>query len=94
MLLVYDGTEESHAALSRCSQLSLALSAQVDVMLVVDLVSPTARSAGTLSDLIYNHLEEAARHTLWAAVAKLSDNGVTAHGHLTFGRTVDAVCGM
>ncbi|WP_251031333.1 universal stress protein [Paraburkholderia strydomiana] len=91
ILLVYDATDESHAALLRCSQLSVELSAQVDVVLVVDLVSSTARSAGTLNDLVYSHLEEAARHTLWAAVDQLADKGVTAQGHLTFGRTVDAI---
>ncbi|HZZ12850.1 MAG TPA: universal stress protein [Paraburkholderia sp.] len=91
MLLVYDGTDESHAALSRCAELSLALSAQVDVVSVVDSISANANSAGMLSDLAIMHLEEAARHTLRTAIGKLADGGVSAHGYLTFGRTVDAV---
>ncbi|MFM0075958.1 universal stress protein [Paraburkholderia sediminicola] len=91
MLLVYDGTDESHAALSRCAELSLALSAQVDVISVVDSVSANANSAGMLSDLAYMRLEESARHTLRIAIGKLADNGISAHGYVTFGRTVDAV---
>jgi nucleotide-binding universal stress UspA family protein len=91
MLLVYDGTVESQAALAHCSRLSLALSAEVDVMSVVDSITSNARSAGMLSDLAYTHLEEAARHTLHTAVGKLAENGVTAHGYLCIGRTVDAV---
>ncbi|MFM0501450.1 universal stress protein [Paraburkholderia caffeinilytica] len=91
MLLVYDGTDESQAALSRCAELSLALSAQVDVMSVVDAASANANSAGMLSDLAYTRLEEFGRHTLRTAIGKLADNGITAHGYLTFGHTVDAV---
>ncbi|MFM0471400.1 universal stress protein [Paraburkholderia strydomiana] len=91
MLLVYDGTAESQAALSRCSQLSLALSAAVDVVSVVDPAGANAHSAGMLSDLAYSRLEEFARHTLQTAIGKLADSGVTAHGYLTFGRTADAV---
>lgn len=91
MLLVYDGTAEAQAALVRCSQLGLALSAQVDVVSVVDSISANANSAGLLSDLAYSRLEELARHTLQTAIGKLADDGVTAHGYVTFGRTVDAV---
>ncbi|WOD19074.1 universal stress protein [Paraburkholderia kirstenboschensis] len=80
VLLVYDGTDESQAALSRCSQLSLALSAEVDVVSVVDPVCANVNSAGMLSDLAYSRLEELARHTLQTAIGKLVDNGVTAHG--------------
>lgn len=46
MLLVYDGTAESQAALSRCKQLSLALKAHVDVVSVVDPDSANATCAG------------------------------------------------
>ncbi|WP_073428947.1 universal stress protein [Paraburkholderia terricola] len=91
MLLVYDGTEEAQAALTRCSELSLALSARVEVVSVVDSVSANAHSAGMLGELAYSRLEELARHTLGTAICKLADNGITAHGHIVFGRTVDAV---
>lgn len=91
MLLVYDGTDEAQAALTRCSQLSIALSAQVDVVSVIDSVSANAHSAGMLSDLAYSRLEELARDALRSAISKLADNGVTAHGYITFGRIADAV---
>jgi nucleotide-binding universal stress UspA family protein len=91
MLLVYDGTDEANAALTRCTQLSLALSAHVDVVSVVDSIGANATCAGMLSDLAFNRLEELARHTLLNAVGQLTDSGVTVRGHLKFGRTVDVV---
>lgn len=91
MLLVYDGTDEAQAALARCTQLSVALSAHVDVVSVVDLVSANAVCAGMLTELAHDRLAQFARDSLQTAVGQLEDNGVVAHGYLTFGRTVDAV---
>ncbi|WP_251031334.1 universal stress protein [Paraburkholderia strydomiana] len=67
------------------------MSAQVDVVSVADCLSPTARSAGMLGDLAYDYQEEVARHTLHIAIAKLAQNGVTAHGYIYFEHIVDAV---
>jgi nucleotide-binding universal stress UspA family protein len=91
MLLVYDETHEAQAALARCAQLSMALSAHVDVVSVVDLVSANAVCAGMLSELGYARLEQFARDRLQAAVGHLTDNGVAARGYLTFSRMVDVI---
>nr|WP_027210748.1 universal stress protein [Burkholderia sp. WSM2232] len=91
MLLLYDGTAESQAALTRCTQLSLALKSHVDVVCVVDPDSANATCAGMLSQLAYTYLEDLARRTLATAVAQLMQHGVTAHGYLTFGRKADAI---
>ncbi|WP_321916183.1 MULTISPECIES: universal stress protein [unclassified Paraburkholderia] len=91
MLLVYDGTSEAQAALQRCSQLSLALSALVDVVAVVDSESVNASCAGLLTDVAYTHLEEMARNTLSDAVTRLANIGITANGFVKFGRIADVV---
>lgn len=91
MLLVYDGTDEAQAALARCSALSRALSAAVDVVAIVDPVTANAQSAGLLSDLAHHRLEEFARDELQRAVGKLADDGIVARGFVRFGRTADAV---
>jgi nucleotide-binding universal stress UspA family protein len=93
MLLVYDGTTEAQAALERCTQLSLALSAHVDVVAVVDLATANAKCGGLLSDLAFKGLEEFARRTLDTAVGQLADRGVPAYGFVKFGRPVDVVSG-
>jgi len=91
MLLLYDGTAESQAALGRCKQLSLALKAHVDVVSVIDPESANATCAGMLSELAYAYLEDLARRTLTTAVDELIQHGVTAHGYLSFGRKADAI---
>ncbi|KER67614.1 universal stress protein [Burkholderia cepacia] len=91
MLLVYDGTDEAQAALARCSALSQALSAAVDVVAVVDSVTANAQSAGLLSDVAHHRLEEFARHELRRAVVKLADDGIAARGYVRFGRVADAI---
>ncbi|WP_243468767.1 universal stress protein [Paraburkholderia sp. PGU19] len=91
MLLVYDGTLEAQAALKRCSQLSLALSAHVDVVSVVDSITANATCAGLLSDLACSSMEAHAQHALDVAVTHLMNLGVTAHGFIKFGRTIDVV---
>ncbi|AXF25752.1 universal stress protein [Burkholderia pyrrocinia] len=91
MLLVYDGTDEAQAALARCSALSRALSAAVDVVAVVDPVTANAQSAGLLSELAHHRLEEFARRELQCAVGKLADDGIAACGYVRFGRAADAI---
>ncbi|WP_267939403.1 universal stress protein [Paraburkholderia flagellata] len=91
ILLVYDGSEEAEVALRRCSQLSIALNAQVDVVSVMDADGMNATSGGLLTDLAYGLLEETARNTLRSAIEKLAVTGVSARGYILFGRTVDAV---
>ena len=78
MLLVYDETLEAQAALKRCSQLSLALSAHVDVISVVDAITASATCAGMLSDL-------ACRTALNEGFAQPGDKIVIAAG-VPFGR--------
>ncbi|WP_245623830.1 universal stress protein [Paraburkholderia nodosa] len=91
MLLVYDGTSEAQAALHRCSQLSLALSAPVDVVAVVDTEAVNASCGGLLTDVAYSHLEEIARNTLSDAVAQLAKIGIAANGCVKYGRIADVV---
>ncbi|KAG8152335.1 universal stress protein [Burkholderia catarinensis] len=91
MLLVYDGTNEANAALARCASLSRALSATVDVVAIVDNVTANAQSAGLLSELGHQRLEEFAHRDLQRAVGKLTDDGIAACGHLRFGRAADAI---
>ncbi|MEX3981090.1 universal stress protein [Paraburkholderia sp. EG287A] len=91
MLLVYDGTSEAQAALHRCSQLSLALSAPVDVVAVVDAEAVNASSGGLLTDVAYTHLEEIARNTLSDAVSQLASIGIAANGYVKYGRIADVV---
>jgi nucleotide-binding universal stress UspA family protein len=91
LLLVYDGSAESQAALERCAQLSLALSAQVDVVSVVDAESANAHCGGLLSDLAFHRLEELARSTLDHAVSQLTGDGIVASGYVSFGRLNDVV---
>lgn len=91
LLLVYDGSAEAQAALERCAQLSLALSAQVDVIFVVDAESANAHCAGLLSDLAFHRLEELARSTLDHAVRQLTGDGIVASGYVSFGRLNDVV---
>lgn len=91
MLLVYDGTSEAQAALQRCSQLSLALGAPVDVVAVIDIQSANAMCAGLLTDVAYTHIEEIARKTLGDAIAHLDGIGVNANGYVRYGRIADVV---
>jgi len=91
MLLVYDGTSEAQAALQRCSQLSLAFSAAVDVVAVVDAEAVNATSGGLLTDVAYTHLEEIARNTLSDAVMQLANIGIAANGYVKYGRIADVV---
>ncbi len=91
MLLVYDGTSEARAALERCSQLSLALSAPVDVVAVVDAERANANCCGMLSDVAYTHMEEHARHTLSDAVSQLEKIGIAANGYVKFGSIAEVV---
>ncbi|MEM5344193.1 universal stress protein [Paraburkholderia azotifigens] len=91
MLLVYDESAEAQAALNRCSQLSLALSAHVDVVSIVDSVTANATCAGMLSDLACSRMEEHARHALDAAVGHLANAGISAYGHLKYGRPADVI---
>jgi nucleotide-binding universal stress UspA family protein len=90
-LLVYDGTDEAQAALTRCSQLSLAFSAAVDVVSIVDMDSANACGGGLLTDLAYVHLDDLARRTLDQAIARLAADGVAAHGYVRFGCVTDVV---
>ncbi|HEV3427367.1 MAG TPA: universal stress protein [Paraburkholderia sp.] len=91
MLLVYDGTREARAALARCSQLSLALSAPVDIVSIVDAESANARCGGLLSDVAFTHIEEHARHTLDEALSQLTNIGIAANGYVKFGRITEVV---
>lgn len=91
MLLVYDGTDEAKAALARCAALSRALSAEVDVVAVVDPVTANAQAAGMLGDLAHHRIEEFARHELQRAVGTLADDGIAARGYVRFGRPADAI---
>ncbi len=91
MLLVYDGTREARAALERCSQLSLALSAPVDVVAIVDTESANAQCGGLLSDVAFTHIEEHARNALNDAVSQLADIGIAANGYVKFGRIAEVV---
>src|SRR5579863_7842218 len=91
VLLVFDGTDEAQAALTRCSDLSLALSAHVDVLSVVETLASNAACAGQLSDLGHTCLEELLRQALETAVNSLKIKGVNARGYVAFGRTVDAI---
>jgi nucleotide-binding universal stress UspA family protein len=91
MLLVYDGTDEADAALAHCATLSRALSAEVDVVAIVDSVTANARSAGMLSDLAHHRLAEFAHRELQRAVGKLASGGIAARGCVRFGRAADAI---
>lgn len=91
ILLVYDGTSEAQAALQRCSQLSLTLSAPVDVVAVVDAESANANCGGLLGDVAYAHLEEMARNTLSDAVAQLVNIGIAANACVKYGQIADVV---
>ncbi|MCC8402465.1 universal stress protein [Paraburkholderia sp. MMS20-SJTN17] len=91
LLLVYDGTSEAKAALERCSRLSLALRAPVDVVAVVDAESANAICGGLLADVAYVHLEEVARKSLSDAVRQLAQIGVRANGSVEYGRIADVV---
>jgi nucleotide-binding universal stress UspA family protein len=91
MLLVYDESAEAQAALNRCAQLSLALSAHVDVVSIVDSVTANATCAGMLSDLACSRMEDHARHALDTAVEHLAEAGITAYGHLRYGRPADVI---
>ncbi|CAG9221654.1 Nucleotide-binding universal stress UspA family protein [Paraburkholderia tropica] len=91
LLLVYDGSAEAQAALERCTQLSLALSAHVDVVSVVDTQSANAHCGGLLSDLAFHRLEELARGTLDEALVQLTRDGIAASGYVSFGRMTEVV---
>lgn len=91
VLLVFDATDEGQVALERCSELSVALSAHVNVMSVVDTASSNAACGGHLSDLGHTYLEEVARRALKTAIDHLTNKGITANGKVAFGRTVDTI---
>ncbi|MDR0243339.1 MAG: universal stress protein [Burkholderia sp.] len=91
MLLVYDGTDEAMAALKRCSSLSRALSAEVDVIAVVDPTTANAQAGGFLSEFTHQRLEEFAREDLRLAVGKLAEDGIVARGYVRFGRSADVI---
>ena len=91
VLLVFDESDEGQAALKRCSELSVALSAHVNVVSVVDPIRSNAACAGQLSDLGHACLGEFAERALEAAIDHLASKGVNAEGNVAFGRTVDAI---
>ncbi|WP_233873181.1 universal stress protein [Paraburkholderia adhaesiva] len=94
ILLFYDGTIEAKIALLRCAKLSVALSALVDVVTVVDYVTTNATWASTLSDVLVSQMEENARVDLKYALDELGLNGVVARGHVAFGDTAYAISQM
>ncbi len=91
ILLFYDGTAESRAALLRCAELALALAAPVDVVAVVDFVDANAACAGMLSGLTAAQMEEQAHSALKDAIDELGLNGAVARGHIMFGRVTDSI---
>ncbi|MBP0594159.1 universal stress protein [Paraburkholderia sp. LEh10] len=94
MLLFYDGTTEAKSALLRCASLSLALSAVVDVVTVVDCIGTGAMTGGMLSEVLVLQLEANARSALKDAIDELGMNGIFARGHLVFGHAADAISQM
>ncbi|BCG02608.1 universal stress protein A (plasmid) [Paraburkholderia sp. PGU19] len=94
ILLFYDGTTEAKSALLRCASLSLALSAVVDVVTVVDCIGTGAMTGGMLSEVLVLQLEANARSALKSAIDELGMNGVFAHGHIAFGHAGDVISRM
>ena len=94
ILLFYDGTTEAKSALLRCASLSMALSAVVDVVTVVDCIGTGAQTGGILSEVLVSHLEANARSALKDAIDELGVNGIFARGHVVFGQAADAISRM
>lgn len=94
VLLFYDGTIEARSALLRCASLSVALSAVVDVVTVVDCIGTGALTGGTLSDVLVSQLEADARFALKDAIDELGVSGIFARGHIVFDQAADAISRM
>jgi nucleotide-binding universal stress UspA family protein len=91
ILLVYDSSPEARSALTRCVHLAAALSATVDVVSVVDSENLNALSGGQLSGEAFTQLQRLAREAVDDATSRLERYGIKAHGHVAFGRTLDAL---
>ncbi len=91
ILLLYDGSDEARLALARCAQLATALSAFVDVLSIVDSSNLNAATGGQLSGLAFIHLEQLAGEAADEAIAQLRRDGISAHGHVAVGQTVDTL---
>jgi nucleotide-binding universal stress UspA family protein len=91
LLVYYDGSPESRAALLRATQLGYALTGTVHVLSVVDIGSAIGSSHGYLSEVVCSQLESAAKEVLKEAMDHLRDSGTVAYGHLAMGNAVDSM---
>jgi nucleotide-binding universal stress UspA family protein len=91
ILLVYDGSPEAKSALTRCMHLAAALSATVDVVSVVDSENLNAISGGQLGGEAFTQLQRLASEAVEDATSRLERYGINAHGHVAFGRTLEAL---
>lgn len=91
LLVYYDGSPESRAALLRAAQLGYALTGTVHVLSVVDIASAIGASHGCLPDVVCLQLESAAKEALREAMDHLKDSGTVAFGHLATGNAVDSM---
>lgn len=91
VLVYYDGSNESRAALQYVARLGSALAATVHVLSVVDIGSSVGASLGYLSDMACLQIEGNAKQTLKEALDYLRESGTVARGYLAAGHVVDSM---
>jgi nucleotide-binding universal stress UspA family protein len=85
VLFFYDGSQAARGALRLGAQFAVALAAEAHLVSVVDLAASIADCGGMLSDLAVSAIEETTRRVLDEGIVLLSQQGVSATGHLAFG---------
>lgn len=91
ILLCYDGSLEGRKALRHGANLATDLKADTHVLAVVNIIASVAQSGGMMADVTCNAIETTTREILEEGVQWLVARGVSAKGHLAYGRPIEEI---
>jgi nucleotide-binding universal stress UspA family protein len=91
ILLYYDGSREAKTALHFAANLALALDAHTDILAVAQTDSVIAASTGYLTDMTFIAVRDATLTVLQEALDHMTDNRISAHGHMTYGDVASSI---
>ncbi|WP_298134634.1 universal stress protein [Acidiferrobacter sp.] len=91
MLLCYDGTRESHAALRRGAELARGCSATVHLLAVVRTSATSIVGESLSSDAPFVEQTRQTEEILKEGIAQLGALGLKAQGHVVLGEPIDEI---
>jgi nucleotide-binding universal stress UspA family protein len=91
ILLYFDGSKESEAALNHCVNLTTERDAVLAVLGVVDIHLLATQCGGYLSEMSLTTMEHGMSACVDRATGHLRSKGIEAHGHVAVGPAVECI---